>query len=576
MSALAPYGKRRVNRTVPHAAALLDDQPAASPAAVEGRAGVRVTGGAGQELDNLLSTLDQLMQVRFGGDNQALADVAAELHLHSGPAAELRPLLSGTTSLSLPAPSDREVIGQRGLLEVTFSDDAEVPDPFRGRMLSTRVTADQSFLTMRGDDRVLASAGRNPIWTVSEVQGVKHFRSALALPTMSPTENFSDLFSGERFLEALPLIDFLRRAEPADYERPPLRAAFIIDDPNLHWPRYGFVDYRELATHAEKEHYHVAFATIPMDTWFTHSGAAGVFRRNSRRISLLIHGNNHGRDELARPYSDDARKGLLHQAIRRIERLEAKANVKVCRVMVPPHGACSSRVLADLPERGFEAACISAGSLRAHNRDHSWVKTLGYAPSEIIHGCPVLPRWGLTGNVENTLLVAAYLGQPMILRGHHDDLKEGLGVFERYACFINGLGDVVWSNLTDLCRLNYLARREGVEYRVKPLGNRILITPPTGTTDLVLEATGETVGRMWEVRLPDGSASTMRPGERVRVGADAGRALLLEKCYARQSEALMPRFVPPKPKLILRRLLTEARDRVLAAYSMRQPTGRKS
>src|SRR5262245_19147313 len=125
----------------------------------------------------------------------------------------------------------------------------------------------------------------------------------------------------------------------------------------------------------------------------THGGAAEIFRRNSRRLSFCVHGNNHTKRELAQPYSDGERVSLLQQAIRRIETLERKAGVEVSRVMVPPHGACSHEMLEELPQRGFESACISHGSLRAHNRQRPWVRQLGYLPSEMIRNCPVLPRW---------------------------------------------------------------------------------------------------------------------------------------------------------------------------------------
>jgi len=38
---------------------------------------------------------------------------------------------------------------------------------------------------------------------------------------------------------------------------PPLRACFVIDDPNLHWPSYGHLDYRRMAEHARRGGYHV-------------------------------------------------------------------------------------------------------------------------------------------------------------------------------------------------------------------------------------------------------------------------------------------------------------------------------
>src|SRR5262249_35092289 len=150
---------------------------------------------------------------------------------------------------------------------------------------------------------------------------------------------------------------------------------------------------------------------------------------------------------LAQAFSSDQCAALLRQAVRRIEQLEARAGLAVSRVMVPPHGACSARMLAEMPAQGFEAACISAGSLRAHNPGSAWALGLGFAPAELVEGCPVLPRWAFSGMGDAALRAAAYLGQALILRGHHQDLKDGLDVMEHHAAAINALGDVRWGDL---------------------------------------------------------------------------------------------------------------------------------
>ncbi len=285
----------------------------------------------------------------------------------------------GRGSLEIPVGIGSNEGARSSAVAVKFADDRDVPIPFRGREVMTTVAGDWPFLSVGKKQKVLAAVQQKAIWTVREGDVVKRFRSSLPLPQMSEDTNFKDVFNGERWLDMLPLLYLLREVGGADgYLSPPLRAAYIIDDPNLHWPRYGFIDYREIAAHAERENYHVSFAMIPFDTWFTHGRTADLFRRNARLLSLVVHGNNHGKEELVRNASPSARKALLQQAVWRIERLERKTNLRVCRVMVPPHGACSVEMLSELPRWGFEGACISAGSLRAYNRDSSWTKTWGF------------------------------------------------------------------------------------------------------------------------------------------------------------------------------------------------------
>lgn len=500
--------------------------------------------------------------MRFGCSEQSEFDTAGEISVQSRDKKDAAVRLEGMPSLSA-ALSDEPNNGQMLETNVKFADDRDVPFPFRGRTVSTKVRGDLPFLSLRGNEKILAFSQQGPIWTMSETGGAKHFRSALPLPEISTNQNFSDVFNGTRFLEMLPVLQFLREIGGSKvYKSAPLRAGFIIDDPNLHWPRYGFVNYRGIAAHARAGDYHVSFATIPLDTWYTHAKTAELFRRNSRWLSLLVHGNNHAKKELAGNYRQATRKALLQQAIHRIERLEQKANLRVCRVMVPPHGACSNEMLAELPRCGFESACISAGSLRAYNPNKSWTKTLGFFPSEIIEGCPVLPRWGMNGNVKNTLLLAAYLGRPMILRGHHQDLKDGLEVLDVYARFINGMGTVCWSRMTTLSRMNYLWRMDGTTCRVKPFGRNIAFEVPNEATAVIIEKPNPIDDCTWKVALADGSVQQIMTGEYPLSPAEVGRVVCIERCVEPQPPPVAAGVRSTSAALILRRLLTEVRDRV--------------
>ena len=72
---------------------------------------------------------------------------------------------------------------------------------------------------------------------------------------------------------------FLRRVcgERA-WQPPPLRASFVIDDPNLHWRSYGFLDYRELVAQAVRLRHHVGFAMVPLDGRLVDQRAAALVR----------------------------------------------------------------------------------------------------------------------------------------------------------------------------------------------------------------------------------------------------------------------------------------------------------
>jgi hypothetical protein len=416
-------------------------------------------------------------------------------------------------------------------------------------------------------DRVLASTREGPLWTIRASPAATRIRSALPLPHATAGTAFADVFAGERFAAMLPLIEFLRAiSEEAPVHKPPLRATFIVDDPNLHWPRYGFVDYAQIAAHAERENYHVAFATIPLDTWFAHPAAVRVFRSHADTISLLVHGNNHARDELTRLGSPAARFLALRQAVARIERLEQRTGLRVSRIMVPPHGACSSAVLRALPACGFDAACVSTGSLRYHNASEAWTMVAGFRPSELVEGCPVLPRWAVTSSTARSdLLVAAYLGQAMVLRGHHQDFRGGPDLFDELARFINGMGDVRWTNAEGLAQAGFLWRMRGLRCHVSPLGLDIRFRPPAGTRELCIDDFDAAHPQVWIVAWQDGRNQRLRPGEALQLPMDGAAPIAL-----RRERVASPPDVPrrglwrTRPALVLRRAVTEARDRVIA------------
>jgi hypothetical protein len=509
----------------------------------------------------LLSLLEGLLPLSFKvfGPTQPVG--AGQIIIEDSPESAPRRDHPSVPSLRLPprhwSGSPDELID----LEIHFVDDPQVPFPFRGRSLRSKVAPEVKTLQLSADEKALANTAKGPVWAVSRQGDRTHFRSGFALPELSVDGSLIEVLSGDRFLEMLPLIHWLREiCAGTAYHEPPLRACFIFDDPNLHWPRYGFVDYRQIAVRAATLNYHVAFATIPLDSWFTHQPTARIFRESEHRLSLLVHGNNHLKRELALDYAPPAREALLLQAMRRSDRTERNAGFPVCRVMVPPHGACSEEMLKALPRCGFEAACISHGSLRSVNQTKRWTRSLGYLPSELIEGCPVLPRWGLSGTT-NIILLAAFLGQPMILRGHHQDLKNGIEVLDRLAGFINGLGPVTWSNVTALSRMNYQWRLEGNTLWVKPLGRKALVQLPAGVESLIVESPSNDAWNGWHISgtsTPSGTTS----GKRVSVSGAGDRTILIE--------AATPFAVPLENgssrtpiAAFLRRCLTEGRDRFL-------------
>lgn len=458
--------------------------------------------------------------------------------------------------LQLPAVASVAAAPEQGIEKVFFSEEVEVPFPYRGRTLLAKVPKNVPLLKLSAGEKVLLQNTQGALWTVANAAGRRVYRTSL-VPVV---KLLSEAINGDVFVQILPVLEFLRVASGlTEVMRPGLRAGFIFDDPNLHWPRYGYVDYADMVTRAKRENYHVSFATIPMDAWYTHRATAAIFRANPAQLSLCVHGNDHTKRELAGHYSESQRLALLQQALRRIEKLERNSGVPVSRVMVPPHGACLESMLADLPRMGLESACISAGSLVAHNRDKAWTASLGYLPSEGIAGCPVLPRWAMTGCATDQALMAAYLGQAIVLRGHHDDLKHGVELLDQLARFVNGIGPVQWLNMEQLSRANYQWRMAGPTCQFRALGRRMTFTLPPAATELCLDPLSLGATAQWRVTEPGGKNHLLQAGDALSLAG--GTKLELEIVEPAKHRGPIPVRRSPV-KAVVRRVLTEVRDRL--------------
>ena len=367
---------------------------------------------------------------------------------------------------------------------IRFTKSSLVPAVYRGReVCGMRVPLG----TVPGQGEILAETAQGPLWTCELRNGVRHDTWAVLDDWFKSGDCLFQHLRGPRLLDLLPLIHWLKSLPgQVGYEQGPLRACLMFDDPNLHSPTYGFISFSDLADHARANGYHAAMATVPLDGYWFNERAAAVFRENPRCISILIHGNNHTKRELGQPYSATQRMRLVQESLARIERLENRAGVNICRVMAAPHGRCSEAMLAALAENGYESAAISSGSLKAHNGEKCWTRTLGLAPVEMIAGLPVMNRQPLRRGCESYLLLAAYLGQPIISVGHHWDLVEGLGLLGEIADFINSLGTVSWMSMQALSRSNYRLRLNSGHLEVELLSRFAEIAIPPSSELLTI------------------------------------------------------------------------------------------
>jgi hypothetical protein len=347
--------------------------------------------------------------------------------------------------------------------EVTLTAHPALASPLRGAHLTDRYCGPLPARALAPGQLTLASVGGAPAW-VAEGPNHAHELLAAAPAELAEGESLRERLAPGRCLALLALVRFLQSLSAAQpsWALPP-HAAFVLDDPNLHWPTYGHLRYEQLALHAREHGYHVAIAMAPLDGWFAHRGVVRLFREHAGQLSLCIHGNDHLGPELGRIGSDMQGLALARQALARAGAFQRRTGVPFERVMVPPHEQLSEPAARGLRAGGFAAVCVS--------RPYPWIAprsplpaaALGAGPPErgalagwgarelVAGGLPLLLRTGFDAPRED-LVLRAFLGQPLILYGHHDLLADGLDVLAEATAAIDALGAVRWCSLAAIAR----------------------------------------------------------------------------------------------------------------------------
>lgn len=409
---------------------------------------------------------------------------------------------------------------------------------------------------------VLASCDGVPTWTRSGES-----ETALLIPgELGPREALRERLCDGRSAALLPLLHFLRaRTEAIRWQPPAPRASLLFDDPNLHWPSYGFVKLAELGAHAREHDYHVALATVPLDAWFAHPAALRALRESDGAISLLVHGNDHDGGELGRVASESEAISLAAQARRRVEAFGRRTGVAVDRIMVPPHEACSQATLNGLRRCGFEAITMTRPYPWVEFEPHSWLARpedsgalVGWGPAEFVEGVPVLLRHPIAGRSSAELTLRAFLDQPLILYGHHEDALGGPEVLLEAVEEVNGIAPTRWCSLSEIAATSFETRRDGSRLAVRLLTRKARIEIPAEVDELTVELPAVGIEpRRQKLRVAGEDVHPTQP-----LAVTPGSSLEISLAPV---DAVDPAVVPTprrRPLAVARRLASEGRDRL--------------
>jgi len=412
--------------------------------------------------------------VAFGGANAAAA----------APAPALPRLLAPDSSPLAEVPG-----------RVDFGRAPELDRRLRGRSLSDGRATGLEPLDPAPGESILAGGVRGPLW----LRAGRGERVALAPAELGSDERLRSHLRRERFLALLPLVHFLREvAGERAWRAPPLRAAFVFDDPNLHARRYGHLDFAALGAAAAEADFHLAIAAVPLDLRRASTRAARPFLDRPDRLSIAVHGNDHRGAELERLRDLVAARRTVAQARARVAAFTARTGIDVPAIMVAPHERCPPLAMRALLEQGFEALAISRDFPRPPGATPYGAWPLdGWEPTERVGGgLPLISRYSWCRPVEDEIVLRAFLDQPIVLYGHHDLLADGPARLLALAAAVNGLGAVRWSSLAAIARASVESRREGGRLDLRLLTRRADVELPADVGSVTLagvraEASGE-------------------------------------------------------------------------------------
>ena len=453
---------------------------------------------------------------------------------------------------------------EAGTAEIVELAAAGLDRRLQGQALPDRHLSGAAPLQAGRDAEILARVAGAPVW--AREGGLDLV--AVAAAELGETEPLRDRLRSGRASALLPLVELLRElTAKADWRSPPPRAAFLLDDPNLHWPSYGFLSLPALGRHASAHGYHLALAMVPLDARVAHPGATRILRDHGE-MSLCVHGNDHFGGELGRARGLPQALAMAAQARRRITAFERRSGVPVSPVMVPPHEECSEAMAAALARTGFAAISMTRPFPWLSPPPRHWLTAAGdgaalagWGPADAgIDGLPVLLRHPLAEPHFSPaeLALRAYLDQPLILYGHHDDLADGLDVLAERSATVNQLGSVRWGSLEALAAANFRWRLEDDLLRIRPYSRRVSVEVPAGARRVVVDPPWGSEGEL--VRGSDGKVAAGEPFEITGSG-------VLELELSRADAVAVDRVSAPprRPWPLVRRLAGETRDRIAPA-----------
>jgi hypothetical protein len=253
------------------------------------------------------------------------------------------------------------------------------------------------------------------------------------------------------------------------------------------------------------------------------------------------------------------------QALRRMDRLQQAHQLQVLKVMEPPHGAIADGMFPYLLTLGYEATLGTTRLLVLHNPTTVWPASFGLERSHVLSGgMPVIPRIKMTPHWRNSVLIAAFLRQPIVIVLHHGDVADGYEPLVEIAKMINQLEGVRWNSPLGIARSNFTELRRQDSLTIQMYSRRILFSLPAGIKNISIHRPWARDGSCDELIIQHSGQEIFHESGAATLGPIAMDSSVELEVYAPPANPVDYRTVPA-PRLscwpVTRKFLIEARDR---------------
>ena len=354
----------------------------------------------------------------------------------------------------------------------------DICGPFSGLEVIASLSDSQFVMTgiQRSDSVVpLISVEQGIVFLASAFNGMKCFLASsvtvvdLQAPLRKPYYDVA-----EDFLTAVPFVMYLRYAFDETVFRPSEAAACVILDDPLLRKRYGFVDFSKVERASCDHGFSLNLAVIPWNYKRSRASVVNIFKRNTDRLSISVHGCDHSAREFATGNAE-AINGKARLALARMNEHERRNGLSFDPIMVFPQGAFSS-IAPGLLRQGAFIAAVNTELLPI---EKDLVPDLGDAWSMAIlkYGDFAIYSRRYAFHGLHNFAFDLLLGKPCLLTTHHHDFHDDNRDLIQFVHQLNGLNShLTWRPLGELIRRAYLQRfRSDGTREVRMFGNEIYI-----------------------------------------------------------------------------------------------------